>query len=216
MDLSLSCFIFFILIGRAHCFLDNHHQNVSRHFQYCVLGAGPAGLQMGYFLSKAKRDYIILERNSGPGSFFNKYASHVLNALFYFSEAPSTRPASVLFFLSRYPRHRKLISINKMNTGRENLEFNLRHDWNSLLSDKPDLLFKRVNSEFYPPADAFPVYLSMYEKELGLRVRYGVDIGKIRAGHSDTGRSYILTDQHALDYTCRYVVSYQGWDQKVT
>lgn len=165
---------------------------------------------MGYFLSKAKRDYIILERNSGPGSFFNKYASHVLNALFYFSEGASTRPSSVLFFLSRYPRHRKLISINKMNTGRENLEFNLRHDWNSLLSDKPDLLFRRVNSEFYPPADAFPVYLSMYEKELGLRVRYGVDIGKIRAGHSDTGRSYILTDQHALDYTCRYVVYYQG------
>lgn len=108
---------------------------------------------------------------------------------------------------SRYPRHRKLISINKMNTGRENPEFNLRHDWNSLLSDKADLLFKRVSSEFYPSADGFPVYLSMFEKELGLRVRYGVDIGKIRARHSDTGRSYVLTDQNASDYTCRCVVS---------
>lgn len=94
-----------------------------------------------------------------------------------------------------------------MNTGRENPEFNLRHDWNSLLSDKPDLLFKRVSSEFYPSADGFPVYLSMFEKELGLRVRYGVDIGKIRARHSDTGRSYVLTDQNASDYTCRCVVS---------
>lgn len=110
--------------------------------------------------------------------------------------------------MSRYPRHRKLISINKINTGRQNWEFNLRHDWNSLLSDKPDLLFKRVSSEFYPPADALPVYLSMFEKELGLRVRYGVDIGRIRAAQSATGRSYILTDQHASDYTCRYVVSY--------
>lgn len=115
---------------------------------------------------------------------------------------------------SRYPRHRKLISINKMNTGRENPEFNLRHDWNSLLSDKPDLLFKRVSSEFYPPADGFPLYLSMFEKELGLRVRYGVDIGKVRARRSDTGRSYILTDQNASDYTCRWVVSDRGRREK--
>lgn len=110
---------------------------------------------------------------------------------------------SSLFCVSRYPRHRKLISINKVYTGRQNREFNLRHDWNSLLSDKPDLLFKRVSSEFYPPADAFLLYLSMFVKELGLRVRYGVDIGRIRAVQSATGRSYILTDQHVMDYTCR-------------
>lgn len=94
-----------------------------------------------------------------------------------------------------------------MHTGRENAEFNLRHDWNSLLSDKPRLLFKRVSSEFYPPADGFPVYLSMFEKELGLRVRYGVDIGKVRARSSIAGRSYILTDQNGSEYTCRFVVS---------
>lgn len=115
----------------------------------------------------------------------------------------------LLFSVSRYPRHRKLISINKINTGRQNQEFNLRHDWNSLLSDNPDLLFKRVSTEFYPQADAFPVYLSIFEKELGLNVRYGVDIGKIRAVQSATGRSYILTDQNAADYTCRYVVSFR-------
>lgn len=97
-----------------------------------------------------------------------------------------------------------------MNTGRENAEFNLRHDWNSLLSDKPDLLFKKVSSEFYPHADSFPVYLSMFEKELGLRVRYGVDIGKVQARNSNTGRSYILMDQNASEYTCKYVVSYRG------
>lgn len=110
--------------------------------------------------------------------------------------------------MSRYPRHRKLISINKINTGRQNREFNLRHDWNSLLSDDPDLLFKRVSAEFYPQADAFPVYLSMFEKKLGLNVRYGVDIGKIRALQSATGRRYILTDQNAADYTCRCACSF--------
>lgn len=110
------------------------------------------------------------------------------------------------FFLSppRYPRHRKLISINKVNTGRRNSEFNLRHDWNSLLSDKSELLFKRVNGEFYPPADSIILYLKMFEKELGLKVRYGVDIGQIKGIQSQAGRSYVLIDQHASEYTCRY------------
>lgn len=69
MDLRISVLVC-ILIGGAHCLLENDNKNASNSFQYCVLGAGPAGLQMGYFLSKANRDYVILERNSGPGSFF--------------------------------------------------------------------------------------------------------------------------------------------------
>ncbi|CAB1342005.1 unnamed protein product [Coregonus sp. 'balchen'] len=142
-----------LLVTLVQCFPDDYNShNSTRHHDYCVLGAGPAGLQMGHFLSKSQRDYIILERNSGPGSFFNIY-----------------------------PRHRKLISINKIYTGRRNREFNLRHDWNSLLSDRPDLLLQRVSRELYPDADSFPRYLSMYVKELGLKVQYGVDIGKIRA-----------------------------------
>ncbi|KAM6966595.1 FAD-dependent oxidoreductase domain-containing protein 2 isoform 2-T2 [Tautogolabrus adspersus] len=182
MDPSLPCYILFVLIGCVQSSFGNPHQhNDTRHYEYCVLGAGPAGLQMGYFLNKAKRDYIILERNSGPGSFFNEY-----------------------------PRHRKLISINKIHTGRQNREFNLRHDWNSLLSDKPDLLFKRVSSEFYPPADSFPTYLSVFVKELGLKVRYGVDIGRIRAVQLATGRRYILTDQHAADYMCSVLLVATG------
>lgn len=69
MDSSLACFILLVLIGCVSCF-DNQHHNGTRRYDYCVLGAGPSGLQMGYFLSKAKRNYIILERNSVPGSFF--------------------------------------------------------------------------------------------------------------------------------------------------
>lgn len=160
---------------------SEQHTNITHHHDYCVLGAGPSGLQMGHFLSRAGRDYIILERNSGPGSFFNKY-----------------------------PRHRKLISINKIYTGSNNFEFNLRHDWNSLLSDRGDLLFRRVSSDFYPPADAFPLYLSLYERELGLKVRYGVDIGRIRARHSAIGKEYLLTDQHGSSYFCSVLLLATG------
>ncbi|XP_015245857.1 PREDICTED: FAD-dependent oxidoreductase domain-containing protein 2 [Cyprinodon variegatus] len=181
MEPNLQCFMVFTLFGFVLTSFNEHLHNGTSHYSYCVLGAGPAGLQMGFFLSKAKRDYIILERNSGPGSFFNKY-----------------------------PRHRKLISINKIHTGRSNREFNLRHDWNSLLSDRPDLLFRRVSEEFYPPADAFPRYLSMFVKELGLKVKYGVDIGRIRSMPSAAGRSYILTDQHAADYSCSILLVATG------
>ncbi|KAM6957111.1 FAD-dependent oxidoreductase domain-containing protein 2 [Aplochiton taeniatus] len=179
-----------LLIGQlVHGSAEDHQRsNSTRHHDYCVLGAGPAGLQMGYFLSKAQRDYVILERNTGPGSFFNKY-----------------------------PRHRKLISINKIYTGRQNREFNLRHDWNSLLSDRSDLLLQQITKDLYPEADTYTRYLSMYVKELGLKVQYGVDIGNVRASESSRERKYILRDQHDLDYTCRVLLVSTGlWDpQKV-
>ena len=35
---------------------------------YLVIGAGPAGLQLGYFLDRAGRDYLILEAGGVPGS----------------------------------------------------------------------------------------------------------------------------------------------------
>jgi len=41
-------------------------------------------------------------------------------------------------FFERYPRHDQLISINKRHTGKTNVEFNMRHDWNSLVTDVDD------------------------------------------------------------------------------
>lgn len=45
-------------------------------------------------------------------------------------------------FFEKFPRHNTLISINKRNTGKKNREFNLRHDWNSLITDDETLQFK--------------------------------------------------------------------------
>jgi len=57
-------------------------------------------------LESAGRDYLVLDAAPAPGSFF-----------------------------STFPRWRQLISINKVHTGRAEPDFNLRHDWNSLLSE---------------------------------------------------------------------------------
>jgi len=40
----------------------------SIYHDYIVVGAGPSGLQLGYFLERAGRDYVILERGSQAGA----------------------------------------------------------------------------------------------------------------------------------------------------
>jgi hypothetical protein len=59
-----------------------------RSHEYCLIGAGAAGLQLGLFMKQAGHDYVILERNHSAAAFFQKF-----------------------------PRHRRLISINKKFTG---------------------------------------------------------------------------------------------------
>eukprot|EP00729_Bicosta_minor_P011009 gene11009-9417_t len=74
--------------------------------QLCIIGAGPGGLQLGHLAQQAGWNYIIFEQSQSAGSFFESY-----------------------------PVHRQLISLNKRHTGRSNKDFNLRHDWNSLLDN---------------------------------------------------------------------------------
>ena len=57
----------------------------TEELDYLIIGAGPAGLQLGYFLQRAGSNYLVLEAAETAGSFYRKF-----------------------------PRHRKLISINRM------------------------------------------------------------------------------------------------------
>ncbi|XP_048575834.1 FAD-dependent oxidoreductase domain-containing protein 2 isoform X2 [Nematostella vectensis] len=148
--------------------------------EYCIVGAGPGGLQLGFFFERAGRDYVIYERDGLAGSFFRKY-----------------------------PRHRKLISINKRFTGRSNKEFNLRHDWNSLISDDESLLFREYSDEFYPPADNLVKYLNDYAKKLKLNVQYNTNITKISRGTRAEDPFY-LYDQNAVKHTCTNLIMSTG------
>uniref|UniRef100_A0A5F9CYM9 FAD-dependent oxidoreductase domain-containing protein 2 n=1 Tax=Oryctolagus cuniculus TaxID=9986 RepID=A0A5F9CYM9_RABIT len=151
---------------------------------YCVLGAGPAGLQMAYFLQRAGRDYTVLERAPGPGSFF-----------------------------ARYPRHRKLISINKRYTGRSNAEFNLRHDWNSLLSHDPRLLFKHYSAAYFPDAGDMQRYLGDFAGRLGLRVQYNTTVLHValdKDRRAWNGHYFVLTDHKGRVYRCRVLLVATG------
>ena len=125
-------------------------------YEYLIIGSGPAGLQTAYFLKKYKKDYIIIEKENESGSFFKKY-----------------------------PIHRKLISVNKVHTGSTNKEFNLRHDWNSLLSDDDSLLFKNYTTEFFPQADIMVKYLNDFQNKNNLNVSFNTTVLKINKLSND-------------------------------
>lgn len=118
-------------------------------YDYIILGAGPAGIQLGYFLAQQGRSYLILEAGETAGSFFKVF-----------------------------PRHGKLISINKVYTGYTDTEVNLRWDWNSLLSDE-EFLFKQYSKEYFAPTQALVQYLSDFTTHFQLNVQYNTRIEHI-------------------------------------
>lgn len=148
-----------------------------------ILGAGPAGLQCAYFFEKYNISYIILERNCECGSFF-----------------------------SSYPHSGKLISINKKYTGSNNPEFNLRHDWNSLLTDD-DFKFTDYSENLYPESKDMVTYLNDFSKKYELKIKFNVDIDKITKTSSD---QYELSVKNTdLIYKCKKLIVATGLSKKI-
>ena len=46
------------------------------HHKYCIVGAGPAGVQLGHYLHLASRDYVTLDRAPKAASWFSKFPIH--------------------------------------------------------------------------------------------------------------------------------------------
>jgi thioredoxin reductase len=147
---------------------------------YLVIGAGPGGLQLGYFLERAGRDYAILEAGDAPATFFRTF-----------------------------PRHRRLISINKPHTGWDDPELNLRMDWNSLLADDPRLLFTRYSERYFPAADDMVRYLSDFATAYRLRVRYGARVVRIARRNG----AFVATDQAGRTYRAARLIVASGVSQ---
>ena len=103
---------------------------VDEKYDFIIVGAGPAGVQSAYCLEKMGRKYVLLE--AGPG------ACH---------------------FFTKFPRQRRLISINKKFNFFPEDDFNLRHDWNSLLSDDPEMRFTNYSDQLYPNPDLLVQYV---------------------------------------------------------
>ena len=146
------------------------------NYQTIIVGAGPAGLQLGYFLEKEGLNYVILEKAASAASFFQTY-----------------------------PHSGKLISINKPNTGRTDPEFNLRHDWNSLLEDGP-IRFTEYTDDYYPDKKDLVEYMNEYATRNKLKIKYNTNVKKI----TKHKKLYILHLDNGEIYTCEKLVMATG------
>jgi thioredoxin reductase len=143
---------------------------------YVVIGAGPAGLQLGYFLQRAGREYLIVEAGPTPGTFYRTF-----------------------------PRHRRMISINKPHTGWHDAEKDLRVDWNSLLSDDPALRFTHYTSAYFPHADDYVRYLTDFGR--GLNIRYGCRVSRV----SQRANGFAVTCEDGETIRARTVIVATGF-----
>jgi cation diffusion facilitator CzcD-associated flavoprotein CzcO len=123
--------------------------------KYCVIGAGPAGVQMGHLMHRAGLDYVLFEQGYKAGMFFNKY-----------------------------PIHRRLNSYNRRNTRTAHPDFRLRHDWHTLLEHDDLPRFTNWTLDFHPLADTYVDYLNTFQQEQvdAGRVRYCHTVTAIRPG----------------------------------
>jgi thioredoxin reductase len=152
------------------------------HREYLIVGAGPAGLQTAYFLKQAGRDCLVLESGSSAGTFFKTF-----------------------------PRHRKLISINKVATGTQNPEINLRWDWNSLLSSGYAPSFKDYSQRYLPAADDMVRYLDDFARVHKLPIRYDARVVRIGRKH---GR-FVLQDHRGSLYGADRLIVATGLSRPV-
>jgi pyruvate/2-oxoglutarate dehydrogenase complex dihydrolipoamide dehydrogenase (E3) component len=152
------------------------------HHENIILGCGPAALQCAYYFEKYKIPYIILEKNNDCASFFYNY-----------------------------PLSGKLISINKKNTGNDDKEYNLRHDWNSLLTDD-DFRFTEYSDEYYPKREELHKYLNDYAKRFGLKIRFNTNISRI----DKTDNGYKLIEKNSNNvYTCIKLIISTGLSKMI-
>ena len=146
---------------------------------YLIIGAGPAGLQLGYYMEKEGLDYLILEAGERAGTFFKSF-----------------------------PRHRKLISVNKVQTGYDDPEINMRWDWNSLLSDDNELLVKNYTKQYFPAADDLVQYLADFAERYKLKIKYKTRVKSV----SKAGAFKVIDDQgHA--YSCQRLIIATGFSK---
>jgi hypothetical protein len=149
----------------------------------CIVGAGPAGVQLGHLLQQAGRSFVIFERGARAATFFQKF-----------------------------PIHRQLNSINRRQTRMmpgEDPEFDLRHDHNSLLGDHVTGMPGRTE-EYWVPADTLVDYMNDFAAPQAAagHIRFCHEVQAVLAVEGCAGGSMPRGDQAEaqLHNTTRFVV----------
>jgi len=145
------------------------------NYENIIVGCGPSALQLAYFFKKQNIEYVVLERENSCASFFKKY-----------------------------PISNKLISLNKKYTGENDKDFNLRHDWNSLLNDE-NFLFTDFSDELYPTSSSLHEYLNEFSKKFELNIEFNINVLNITKNEN----IYKIITQDKL-YICKKLIIATG------
>lgn len=130
---------------------------MEKNYDLIIVGCGPAAIQMAVRLEELRNkykkniNYLIIERNSMAGSFFNFY-----------------------------PVHGRLISNNKLYSGtpRES-EYSERFDWNSILMDDDEIQARDYSSDFYPLSSIIPQMLRDIVDKFNININFNETVVKI-------------------------------------
>ncbi|MDK2802082.1 MAG: NAD(P)-binding domain-containing protein [Oscillospiraceae bacterium] len=156
-------------------------------YDLIIVGCGPASIQLALRLeelikkSSKKIEYIIIEKNSVAGSFFNTY-----------------------------PIHKKLISNNKLYTGKSReTEYSERFDWNSLLMDDNEIQTRDYTTDFYPKRNIIPKMLGDIVEKFKIPINFNEDVLELR---KDENLFHILTKKG--EYKSKFAVVATGFKPK--
>jgi thioredoxin reductase len=160
--------------------MENKEQKIQK-VPILIIGAGPAGCQMGYFLERAKADYLILEKGDKACQFFRTF-----------------------------PRHRHLISINKVHNECEEI-LKLRYDWNSLISDEMKPNFTDYTDEYFPKAQLLAEYIHDFAEYHKLKIQYNTSVEHV--SKDQDGMFYVRIKGSETTYVTKILITASGFGE---
>jgi thioredoxin reductase len=146
-----------------------------------VVGSGPGGIQVSYFLSRLGIDHATISADPSPGGMFR-----------------------------RWPFFQRLLSWTKpyAPAERESRAFQ-RWDWNSLLAAEPEL--RGLQAEFMDGSSDFPsrpemeANLSAFVARAGVAIRYDCRWERTRREETPDGDRFIVETSDG-EYRARFVI----------
>jgi cation diffusion facilitator CzcD-associated flavoprotein CzcO len=146
-----------------------------------VVGSGPGGLQVAYFLSRLGIGHAVISADPGAGGMFR-----------------------------RWPFFQRLLSWTKpyAPADRHSREFE-RWDWNSLLATEPEL--RGLQAEFMDGSSDFPsrpemeANLAAFAERAGIAVRYGCTWKSTRREEAPDGPRFVVVTSDG-EYRCRHLI----------
>ena len=142
-----------------------------------VVGSGPGGLQLSYFLARLGVEHAVISADDAPGGMFQ-----------------------------RFPVFQRLVTWTKPHapTERDSQRYEW-FDWNSLLADEPEhrLLVRELvdGASYFPTRGEMQQGLTSFAERAGVRVRYGT----VWQGTRRATDGFVLSTSDG-EYRCRVAV----------